>query len=130
MQVWPGHKLVCGPDRSSPYTPPSLTNEEATYLTSMADSCRSESNDADDQALWECWRKCLAMRPDSGKGKLTWGRTLEILASAKDGTYKKVNCDRFRSATCDLTLENPLPRSSSKPASNPKRCPTQIVLAR
>ncbi|KWU46235.1 hypothetical protein RHOSPDRAFT_32233 [Rhodotorula sp. JG-1b] len=88
--VWPGHKLVCGLDRASPYTPPSLTNEEATYLTSIADSCRSESNDSDGQALWECWRKCLAMRPDSGKGKLTWGHMLEILASAKDGTYKKL----------------------------------------
>jgi hypothetical protein len=38
-------------------TPPSLTNEEATYLTSMADSCRSESNDADDQALCSVLRR-------------------------------------------------------------------------
>lgn len=89
-QVWPGHRLVCGPERAGPYSPPRLTSEEVAYLTSLAEIPRPEQMDHYAKALWTCWRKCLAMRPDSEKATMIWGRTLELLAGAKAGSWTKV----------------------------------------
>ncbi|GAA5982138.1 hypothetical protein JCM10908_004755 [Rhodotorula pacifica] len=88
--VWAGHKVVCGPGHSSPYTPPSLTDDEAAYLTSLAETPRPEQMDEYAKPLWTCWRKCLATRPTPEKAKLTYGRMLELLAEAKLGSFKKL----------------------------------------
>lgn len=50
-QVWPVHKLVCGPGKANPFTPPDLSDEEIAALTAMLDWPISQEPETDPETI-------------------------------------------------------------------------------